>query len=132
MTDKHELRKRWVEALRSGQYEQARGCLKSNDGYCCLGVAAEVAGKAFQKSSVPGYEWGLASDHGWLSLSFLSYEVCEAYGLRGPVGDLIERVDLSPSRRGFISLGQMNDQGYTFAEIADFIEQNPGRVFVDT
>lgn len=33
----------WVDALRSGLYEQARGKLSDGDGYCCLGVACEVA-----------------------------------------------------------------------------------------
>lgn len=39
---------RWVEALESGQYEQAKGVLarRGEDGkvrYCCLGVACDVA-----------------------------------------------------------------------------------------
>lgn len=33
----------WVEALRSGKYEQGRGVLcSSNNKYCCLGVLTEV------------------------------------------------------------------------------------------
>ncbi len=40
-----ELAKKWVAALRSGEYKQGTGCLKNLDGtYCCLGVLAEVAG----------------------------------------------------------------------------------------
>lgn len=30
-------------ALRSGEYPQDRGCLRSRSGYCCLGVLTEVA-----------------------------------------------------------------------------------------
>ena len=33
---------KWVEALRSGKYKQATNRLKSNKGYCCLGVAKEI------------------------------------------------------------------------------------------
>ena len=34
---------RWVEALRSGNYEQGKGRLKSLTGqYCCLGVYCEL------------------------------------------------------------------------------------------
>ena len=33
----------WAKALRSGTYPQARSFLHSDDGYCCLGVAVEVA-----------------------------------------------------------------------------------------
>lgn len=44
-TDKLRL---WIDALRSGEFDQARGWLASKNtsdqwGYCCLGVACEVA-----------------------------------------------------------------------------------------
>jgi hypothetical protein len=35
--------KLWVDALRSGLYEQGRGRLSDGTKYCCLGVACEVA-----------------------------------------------------------------------------------------
>jgi hypothetical protein len=37
----------WVDALRSGEYEQGKNYLLSPDGkqrYCCLGVACEISG----------------------------------------------------------------------------------------
>ena len=37
------IRARWVAALRSGEYEQARKVLRSGDAYCCLGVLCELA-----------------------------------------------------------------------------------------
>lgn len=38
-----ELNERWIEALRSGKYEQGKHVLESNDGcFCCLGVASKV------------------------------------------------------------------------------------------
>jgi hypothetical protein len=41
--------KLWIDALRSGKFEQGQGNLASRDGevvkYCCLGVACEVAVK---------------------------------------------------------------------------------------
>lgn len=33
----------WVDALRSGEYEQGYGALLNDGKYCCLGVACEVA-----------------------------------------------------------------------------------------
>ena len=36
--------KLWVDALRSGKYQQARGALKTGDAYCCLGVACDISG----------------------------------------------------------------------------------------
>lgn len=39
-----EMKKRWVEALRSGKYKQGKGCLHDevHDTYCCLGVLNEI------------------------------------------------------------------------------------------
>lgn len=36
----------WIEALRSGEYKQGRGTLRSYDNqYCCLGVLCDIAVK---------------------------------------------------------------------------------------
>lgn len=35
--------KKWLVALKSGQYKQTTGTLKDSDGYCCLGVACEIS-----------------------------------------------------------------------------------------
>lgn len=40
--NKENIRK-WVDALRSGEYTQDTGQLRSSHGFCCLGVACEVA-----------------------------------------------------------------------------------------
>ncbi len=32
----------WPEALESGEFEQTKGTLHDNQGYCCLGVACEL------------------------------------------------------------------------------------------
>lgn len=40
----NDLAKRWIEALRSGKYEQGKYALRTSDNcYCCLGVLADVA-----------------------------------------------------------------------------------------
>ena len=43
------IKNAWTKALRSGEYKQAKGCLKRHlpeggVGYCCLGVLAEICG----------------------------------------------------------------------------------------
>lgn len=43
--------RKWVAALRSGQYQQGREFLRSNDKFCCWGVACEISGLG--KWSVP-------------------------------------------------------------------------------
>jgi len=40
-----EFKKKWVEALRSGEYKQGKEQLYDSEGhYCCLGVAAKICG----------------------------------------------------------------------------------------
>lgn len=33
---------KWVNALRSGEYQQTKGCLQDSEGFCCLGVACDI------------------------------------------------------------------------------------------
>ena len=37
-----ELKERWIEAL--GTYPKTKGRLKNEEGYCCLGVLADIEG----------------------------------------------------------------------------------------
>lgn len=43
---KSEIKELWVNALRSGDYPQASGWLRTDEGYCCLGVLCELGVKA--------------------------------------------------------------------------------------
>lgn len=50
---KPEIQK-WIDGLRSGKYEQARGTIMETDGsMCCLGVLADVNYVLTDKSSKP-------------------------------------------------------------------------------
>lgn len=37
-------RRRLIDALRSGQYQQGRGGLRNGQSYCCQGVACDISG----------------------------------------------------------------------------------------
>lgn len=42
-----EAKAKWLEALRSGKYQQGTGCLRDeNNCYCCLGVLADIVDPA--------------------------------------------------------------------------------------
>lgn len=42
----NELRKKWVDALRSGKYKQGTGCLRNTSNhFCCLGVLCDIYGE---------------------------------------------------------------------------------------
>jgi hypothetical protein len=93
-----QLKSKWVEALRSGKYQQARNFLKSEDGYCCLGVLCDIQGADFE---------AIREEFGSLSLSL------------NPAKYLGEVNTIKATE-----LAQMNDNGKSFSEIADYIEVN--------
>lgn len=40
-----DVKTKWLEALRSGEYKQARGQLQHKHGFCCLGVLCDIYAK---------------------------------------------------------------------------------------
>lgn len=131
-----EIAQLWVDALRSGKYEQTKGRLHRtiasdyglNDsenvpaGYCCLGVLCEVAVekqvvKVVDTSSTGSVSYGLGTDR---SMTWLPKAVEDWSSLR----DTTVSVEINgrTERRG---LAELNDSGeFTFLQIADAIEDN--------
>lgn len=113
-----EIKKFWVDALRSGKYAQDREYLKTDKGYCCLGVLAKVCeilnpDGTINSPSCP--QWDYPMNTGFRDKETLPYEVSRELGLDKILGDcaITER------------LMEMNDaQNKSFAEIADWIEVN--------
>lgn len=96
------LKTKWLEALRSGQYKQGTGCLHGEDSYCCLGVFSKIQGRldgAYDGIDGSGLLLSDNNPHNFLN----AVEICEFGGLP-------------------CSLASINDKGATFAEIADIIE----------
>ncbi len=116
---KPEIKKRWVEALRSGEYNQATGSLRSTDpttlieGYCCLGVLCDVVKDDPEIRSNPDMRW---SSNGCFGTQNVEPPfVIDKYVAAGVYRDwtaLIERND-----------GDGGPQR-TFAQIADLIERH--------
>jgi hypothetical protein len=101
--DPVEFKAKWLKALRSGRYKQATGILRRRqDGhpaYCCLGVACNLINPNVwrkQDNDYNEYDWG--DTH----------------------GSSTELPFLKPTDGERLSV--MNDNGGTFAEIADYIE----------
>jgi hypothetical protein len=107
-----EFAEKWVAALRSGEFPQGKGKLLENGTYCCLGVGGKICGATDEM---------LADAGGFLfrnrsGRKYFSEEVDAAIpdGLREGQG-----FNLLTDR-----LYKMNDNGASFPEIADWIEQN--------
>lgn len=113
----HENVRAWIEALRSGEYQQARETLRVNDEYCCLGVACDISGlhqwERLDETSIYTYD----EHHNILPLTVIAWmelDIHENWGsLQG---------DRSGDRGLLLDLITMNDSGASFEEIADHIE----------
>jgi hypothetical protein len=92
----------WLEHLRSGKYIQDAGHLRTDEGFCCLGVLCEAA----QVPSVHN-KWAKAYSYDGLD-TYLSAPLRKRFGLTKPQMD---------------RLAKMNDMGTSFAAIADYIEK---------
>jgi hypothetical protein len=92
-----ELKKKWVEALRSGEYTQTQGHLKSSEGFCCLGVLCEV--------------------------NSIKYIETDVFGDGPNSGAYIYIRDIVGSDASDTCIN-LNDDGKSFEEIADWIEAN--------
>lgn len=91
-----ELKAKWIAALRSNYYEQGHGQLVRNGRYCCLGVYASING-------VPD---GVMADSSGVAVVGRAWCLAEI-----------------PENARY-KLAAMNDNGKSFAKIADWIEAN--------
>lgn len=99
-----ELKAKWIDALRSGEFSQCRQFMHYDGGYCCLGVLAKVQGK----------------DEQWLKQnggSISPYLSRENDWPTWPALETARRLaDMNDGRGGF--------SAHDFAQIADYIDAN--------
>jgi hypothetical protein len=115
------MEQKLVEALRSGRWEQADGQLRFGDKYCCLGVACAISG-------VGEFGNGLSIDRDTFvttdmqdrretASAILPERVKKLLGWSADTG-LVTIRDRSGRKP---TLTELNDEGFTFAQIADII-----------
>ena len=92
------LKKKWVKALRSGQYQQTHGQLRTEEGYCCLGVLCDVMDPTQWKGKKDHFKWDGAL--------------------------LLLPSDKVLSGNDQTILSNKNDEYESFGMIADWIEEN--------
>ena len=109
---KQHIKTKWLEALRSGEYKQGQEHLRSDAGYCGLGVLCDVHAKE------NGGEWeGISGDrYRYLqATAVLPSEVIEWASLDNVLPKVTYHEVETP-------LSILNDSGMPFSEIADYIE----------
>lgn len=140
------IKKKWLEALRSGEYTQTKRVLRAANsdnsvaGYCCLGVLCdlyqkEVGGRWTPQSvrifvdgvdddyTVPAFQFeteapeGKSLDYSTETLPFAVQKWAGMQTGNGMYGGDDPRAPSPPC------LTMDNDSGKTFAQIADIIEE---------
>jgi len=109
MPMEQELKAKWIAALRSGEYPQDKAFLRSEKGYCCLGVLCDVAGEHQYTDILAEYR-------------MMDPQVEIKLGLAESTGDLYI---LSATLAGMNDGDPESDRPpASFLEIADWIEAN--------
>ena len=108
-----QVKQKWVSALRSGDYQQTKYYLHTGDGFCCLGVLCDLYGKEHN------VEWNLANNGN--NYEFQDRPSCPPFSVTEWAGIVSSNPYICS--RSF-TLAELNDNGSTFNEIADLIEEH--------
>ena len=100
-----EIKQEWVDALRSENYEQDTGSLRTKgDLFCCLGVLCDIVDRSGWHSAMESWRYAWDGD-----TALLPERVHVVSGLSHVEAEIL--------------MG-MNDNRASFKEIADYIEKN--------
>lgn len=129
-----EIKALWLDALRNSDYQQANGRLRDDeDRFCCLGVLCDLAVHAgigyWDKNEEnrpddvdrDGLRFVSAEDADDWAMAVLPDSVQTWAGLHEDADPTVS--DPRPSSPGPIRLSNLNDEGWSFAGIADLIER---------
>lgn len=98
-----EVKQKWIDALRSEEYEQGTKLLHYSNKFCCLGVLCDISNLSKWKNALNGESYYYMHDNTYLPEEVMVYADISF--------DMTEE------------LARMNDTGYTFNQIADYIEE---------
>jgi hypothetical protein len=98
----------WVQALESGKYPQAPSYLKSDQGYCCLGVLCEVLALPSELRANGITVFGYDGDLGTTELP---------YG----IAEFMDMTTVGWRNEFCMALAKLNDDGAPFRDIARII-----------
>ena len=121
---KKEIAEKWVEALRSGKFNQGRNYLKRTTGeeatHCCLGVLCELHNELNEET--------IEESSMWLGEVGNKDSIHTFDGATGALSITVQHwagIKTDNGSVGGYCLTTMNDDAEnSFAEIADFIEKN--------
>ena len=121
---KPEIKELWCAALESKKYPQATGGLRSDTGFCCLGVLGDLAVKA----GVAEWVGEILRSGGTLHRSYFPNALLKWACSETPENLILDEGTPWPIPRRIcemkVSLAGLNDRGMTFPEIAEVIRKH--------
>lgn len=132
-----QVKQKWVDALRSGEYQQATGKLKSQEGFCCLGVLCDLYAKEHEDAgweyrgtdepSDPTDYWYFDDQSECLPESVAQWAGIEGLKYTVHVKVLDEDCCYDEDEEDVyceVDVIDLNDEGSSFKRIADLIEES--------
>lgn len=104
-----ERKQKWIDALRSGEYQQTRCTMKDDKGYCCLGVYMDAVLNKPINCNTDNTTYDIFSGE---KVTKLDVDI-------GVYRMLDNSINPTVTDKGI----GMNDEGKSFLEIADMIEE---------
>lgn len=123
------IQKAWVEGLKANPHLQCKTILGKVDNLgniikaCCLGFLHYTN----TEQSLNGDIIDLNIEDDTFNATGLLHNSYENYGLRSCEGYFVTPVEVNGT--SYVSLVNMNDNGLTWPEIAEYVEANPENVF---
>ena len=125
-----EVKQKWIDALRSGKYEQGSEKLRTVSGYCCLGVLCDLYAQEHdtQWEFRGNEETNLQPKDYWYfedQSEFVPESVMDWAGFTEncPVVKIDVEEDDEDSWFYHEGLADLNDSGYTFNELSKLIQE---------
>jgi hypothetical protein len=102
-----QIKQRWVDALRSGQYKQGKGFLHRGNKFCCLGVLCDTV-DASRWTYVKSHDaWAYGEEYPSVATTEINF-------------DILQEIMLDLQLHNYLI--KLNDWGHSFEEIATYIE----------
>lgn len=125
-----EIKRKWLEALRSGEYNQGSGALRKNGKFCCLGVLCDLHSKETGTNWIRNEEYPDTNDLYLGDTQYLDEKVMSWAGLceNDPQVEITaeeaEEILINPDEIPYkVCISSLNDTGASFRVIANKIEE---------
>lgn len=125
-----EVKQKWIDALRSGKYEQGSEKLRTVTGYCCLGVLCDLYAQEHdtqwefrgnEETNLQPMDYWYFGDQS----EFLPESVMDWAELKTPNPNVRIDVEDGDEDNWYYQdqIANVNDSGYSFNQIAEVIQQ---------